>query len=388
MLRRLTAMTTTKADYLIVGGGVFGASTALHLSKAKPSALIVLVDRTDFPCPIGASHDINKAVRADYEDLFYCRLGLKTLERWRNDDLFKKYYHQSGMITIENGDHSMGQQIISNFKKLDVHYEAEVFSPKEMRTRFGGLFAKTDYSHVDEIYWNPLSGWAEAARALEGTIKAAVDHGVKYMSGSVSKLLLREDVCTGVQLENTQQIDAKRVILSTGAYTAKLIADSAPDRSHLQVGRRITATAVCEATTDMNDAQKEKFKDMPVFVLDDQVTQGSIYPRFGVSNLTGSGETMPITSNDQMKWIRDVSWKNTVDHTTSGQKFSVPLTTAAGSQWSAPEDIPLGLRQEIETVIKGMYGDDSKDLMPNTMRMCWYVSLVIKTILPLYAGKR
>lgn len=83
---------------------------------------------------------------------------------------------------------------------------------------------------------------------------------------------------------------------------------------------------------------------------------------------------MPITSNDQMKWIRDVSWKNTVDHSESGQSFSVPLTSPAGSQWSSPKDIPLGLRQEIETVIKGMYGDDVRDLMPNTLRMCWYAA--------------
>lgn len=279
MLRCLKAMTTTKADYLIVGAGVFGASTALHLSKDKPSASIVLVDRTAFPCPIAASHDINKAVRADYEDLFYCKLGLKTLERWRNDELFKKYYHQSGMITIENGDHSMGQQIIDNFKKLGAHYEAEVFNPEEMKTRFEGLFANADFSHVDEIYWNPLSGWAEAAHALEATIKAAVDQGVKYMPGSVSKLVLREDACTGACLESGQQIDAEHVILSTGAYTTKLIADSAPNKPHLQVGRRITATAVCEAATEMNDAQKAKFKNMPVFVLDDHVTQGRFTAR-------------------------------------------------------------------------------------------------------------
>ena len=148
-------MSSSRANYLIVGVGVFGASTALHLSKEKPAASIWLLDRTPFPCPIAASHDINKAVRADYEDLFYCGLGIKTLDRWRNDLLFRQNYHQSGMITIENGPESLGRKIIDNFKKLNVHYEAEVFSPDEMKTRFEGLFAHADYSHVDEIYWNP-----------------------------------------------------------------------------------------------------------------------------------------------------------------------------------------------------------------------------------------
>ena len=274
MLRR-AAMATARADYLIIGGGVFGSSTALTLTKQKPSASVILIDRTPFPCPIAASHDINKAVRADYEELFYCRLGLETLDRWRNDSLFKQYYHQSGMITIENGPESTGKKIIDNFHKLGAYYEAEVFSPNEMKTRFGGLFANADYSHVDEIYWNPLSGWAEAARAVEATTKAAVDAGVRYIVASVSALLMGEGGCMGVHTEDGRSILAENVILSTGAGTAALLANSAPDKPEIQSGRRITASAVCEAVTDVDEQQKVKYRDMPVFVLDDGVTQGT-----------------------------------------------------------------------------------------------------------------
>ena len=84
------------------------------------------------------------------------------------------------------------------------------------------------------------------------------------------------------------------------------------------------------------------------------------------------GETMPITPDGQMKFIRDVTWKNTVDHPASGQSFSVPLTTPDRSQWTSPEKIPLGLREEVEMVVKGIYGADGTSLMPNTLRMCWY----------------
>ena len=49
-------------SYLVVGAGVFGASTALHLSRQKPEAKITLLDRLPFPDPIAASHDINKVV--------------------------------------------------------------------------------------------------------------------------------------------------------------------------------------------------------------------------------------------------------------------------------------------------------------------------------------
>jgi sarcosine oxidase/L-pipecolate oxidase len=54
---------------LIVGAGVFGASTALHLSLGHPRCLIKLVDRGMFPNPRAASFDINKVARAGYEDI-------------------------------------------------------------------------------------------------------------------------------------------------------------------------------------------------------------------------------------------------------------------------------------------------------------------------------
>lgn len=69
------------ASYIIVGAGVFGASTALSLSRQDPAPTVILIDRTPFPCLIAASHDINKMVRSDYSDIFYCKLGLQALEQ-------------------------------------------------------------------------------------------------------------------------------------------------------------------------------------------------------------------------------------------------------------------------------------------------------------------
>ena len=56
----------------------------------------------------------------------------------------------------------------------------------------------------------------------------------------------------------------------------KLIADSAFKWPDLQVGCGITAAAVCEAATNEDHIQKTKYKDMPVFMLDDHTTQGNL----------------------------------------------------------------------------------------------------------------
>ena len=81
------------------------------------------------------------------------------------------------------------------------------------------------------MFWNPRSGWAEATAAVKKTIEVAIDQGVEYVEGTVSTLLFdRSGNCTGVQVGGGRQLTADYVILRTGSQTAKLIADSAPQR--------------------------------------------------------------------------------------------------------------------------------------------------------------
>lgn len=113
-------------SFLIVGGGVFGASTAYFLSKAHPTTRILLVDRSPtYPCSLAASYDFNKIIRADYGSLFYCELALKAQEAWKNDPLYKPFHHQSGMVNFAQGD--LGRRIIENYETLNAYSESEIF---------------------------------------------------------------------------------------------------------------------------------------------------------------------------------------------------------------------------------------------------------------------
>lgn len=67
------------SSFVIVGAGIFGASTAFHLSRSFPQAKITLIDRKA-PNQAAASSDLNKVVRADYDDIVYMQLGLEAQE--------------------------------------------------------------------------------------------------------------------------------------------------------------------------------------------------------------------------------------------------------------------------------------------------------------------
>jgi sarcosine oxidase / L-pipecolate oxidase len=249
--------------YNIIGSGVFGASTALHLIRKYPKALIRLIDRQPFPCRLAASWDWNKAVRADYGDLMSMKLALEAKARWADDDVFKPFYHQSGLIWITAT--KLARTIVSNYEKLGANEDCALVSVAEAKKLYDGIFEDAAYKNVEEVLVNKSSGWGEAKEALEATIKVAVEAGVKYVVGDASALLFDNDgACVGVRLASGEILTATKNLMCTGGYTAKLLSDSAPDREELQAGKRLVGAAILTGMATLSEEQATKFETAPV----------------------------------------------------------------------------------------------------------------------------
>ena len=193
------ASSTEKASYLIIGSGVFGVSTAYYLSLTYPEASIAVLDRSiEFPCPLAASNDFNKIVRADYGNQFYCDLALEAREAWKTDPLYSSFYNESGLVNVD--DTGLGRKILKSYENLQEYPGASIISPAEMRVMHDGLFANADYRGVDEIYYNPTSGWAEATSAVKAVIEASIARGVKFVTGTVDQLCFNDiGDCVGIR---------------------------------------------------------------------------------------------------------------------------------------------------------------------------------------------
>ncbi|KAE9378260.1 sarcosine oxidase [Stipitochalara longipes BDJ] len=340
-------------SFLIVGAGVFGASTALHLCRSKPRAKVTLLDRTPFPNPSAASHDLNKIVRADYDDIMYMELALEAVELWRNDPIFKDYYHQTGMAFAENI--GMGRQAIKNYKTLGADVPAEIISLEDARGRFGGIFKDANWETATECFWNPKSGWGEGEGALRSIIQAAIDAGAIYHEATVSTLSIDSNrTCTGAQTTDGKYLTADHVILSTGALTAKLLADTAPNDKNLQVAGRMVAAGACSAIATFAPELMDDFKKAPVF--------------FNGLNHT-HGESVPTTADGRLKFNCEVSFENKIFHEASKQTISVPPVPVSQSTWS--QNVPQGLKEELQNVLWNVYGKNFKGLKIDSYRMCW-----------------
>src|SRR2546423_8712777 len=78
-------MSSKPRQVLIIGAGVFGASTAYHLQSQINPPKVTLVDILPYgdPAGLGASVDVNKIIRTDYSSPFYMDLAFQALSAWK-----------------------------------------------------------------------------------------------------------------------------------------------------------------------------------------------------------------------------------------------------------------------------------------------------------------
>lgn len=250
-------------SYLIIGAGNFGAATALTLAKREGTSTVTLVDTTEYPNPRAASHDVNKIVRDDYPDKLYMKMLKKAMPKWRNEELYNTWYHEVGMLRADPSN--FGEESISAYQEMGVVNNSHFLPVAEVRRRWNGSLATANFGDLTQVLYNPTVGFAEADKALGAVVQAAVDAGVDYVVGVMSRLNFGPmGECTGITLQSGDILEADKILLATGARTAALLAQSAPHNKQLHAGDRLLATGAVSFYAKVHGALKEKLAPIPV----------------------------------------------------------------------------------------------------------------------------
>ena len=299
------------SDILIIGAGIFGTSTAYHLSKSPSTKRsVAVVDRTPFPPEHAASTDINKVVRQDYTSPFYMDLATEAMHAWETwpELAGKGYFHRTGWIALGAKGNDLGPRIRKNFQDRG-NDPTSTLTIEQVRRRFGGIFQYSNFNDMDGAYWNPEAGWCDAGMATAELMQAAVNNGVKYTCGDVKRLVLSQDQgVSSVELEDGSTLTADKILLATGAWTSSLLT-GIEDQLNIPVPQRIEeqvkAAGVCVVHYPMHFTELEMLKDMPVTIFGEY------------------GDAQPPPSSRLLKLTNSESFTNTVT-TSTGHKISIP----------------------------------------------------------------
>ena len=283
--------TETIPRTLILGAGIFGTSTAYHLSLSTSASHITIIDRTPYPGPsassrtknpTGASHDINKIVRSDYTIPFYMALAKEALEAWSTWPLLKPFYHRSGWIDfVENGSDLLSR-IRQNYRDAGGRDPTRDMDFDEVRGIGGGVLRGVDVDGFQGAYWNGDAGWVEADKAVEAMLGEAVRRGVRYLHGEVKGIVMREghEGVKGVQLTDGSVLECDRLVVATGAWTSMVLStveDELRLEEDMRIERQVKAAGVCVAHYALDNEEYKKLEIMPVIIYGENGTLACLF---------------------------------------------------------------------------------------------------------------
>ncbi|CAO2647804.1 Nn.00g087260.m01.CDS01 [Neocucurbitaria sp. VM-36] len=225
------AASREKTTVIVVGGGgTIGSSTALHLVRSgyTPSHITVL-DTYPIPSSQSAGNDLNKIMGIRLRNKVDLQLSLEARQMWKEDDLFKSFFHNTGRLDCAHGSKGITGLKQAYHALLDANAGLE--ETNEWLDSEEEILAKMPLLDREQIKgWKAVfskdGGWLAAAKAINAIGEYLRDQGVKFGfggAGSFKQPLLAEGICIGVETVDGTRYYADKVVLATGAWSPALV---------------------------------------------------------------------------------------------------------------------------------------------------------------------
>ncbi|KAI0107385.1 FAD dependent oxidoreductase [Hypoxylon sp. NC0597] len=243
---------------LILGAGTFGLSTAYHLAKAGYTNVTVLEKSPTFPPELSAGNDLNKILRAEYEDPFYADLALEAMAAWKSP-LFAPYYYETGYLLCNSAAAPEKSK-----KSLQKALESIRQRP-EFKDKITPITSREDIRKVAPAftgpmqwkgYFNSFAGYAHAADALTAVYSACIALGVTiHLNSAVRSLTYSGEVCTGALTTAGKHYQASVTVLALGASLGSILP---------QIKRQVIAKASPLAHIQLTAEEAAQLRGIPV----------------------------------------------------------------------------------------------------------------------------
>jgi glycine/D-amino acid oxidase-like deaminating enzyme len=214
----------SKPDFLILGAGIFGITTAIELRKRNYS--VTILNPGKIPHPLAESTDISKIIRMEYgSDLEYMEMVEECFPIWREwNDLFKEeLYHETGFLLLsknkfENDPTGFEATSFSNLIKKG--YKPERLTQNDIQKRYPAINSEM---YADGFY-HRISGYAESGRVVEKLTDYARELGCTVIEEQTAEqILISKNAATGVKTKEGNEYNAGHIIVCAGNLSPILV---------------------------------------------------------------------------------------------------------------------------------------------------------------------
>lgn len=269
------------SEAIVVGAGIAGVSTALHLLRRGAS--VTLIDRWEPGHSRASSTDYNRVIRAIHgRDEFYTNWVREARLRWlelQAESGQKLYYECGALILATEGKCDWEDDTCATFDKLGVPYY--VFRDDELRARFPQF--KTD--DISYAIYEPEAGMIMAHRAVRTLLDLYLKEGGKLKRGHV-----KTDDQERLHLDG-KPLEADLIVVATGPWMADMYPRFIKPISTV-VGVNVLYTSTPDGSTAFDQ------ENMPCWI---DHGQGS----FGLSSVEGSGVKAAVVIPDKIDLDND-----------------------------------------------------------------------------------
>ncbi|MET0954527.1 MAG: FAD-dependent oxidoreductase, partial [Cryobacterium sp.] len=209
---------TTRVDTLVIGGGAMGSAAAWQLARRGRD--VTLLERFAPGHTNGASHGASRNFNLSYSDPTYVAMLIEALRLWREleDETDTRLLEQVGLV-----NHGAGQPFAQVHAALAaVGFDPEMLSVDAAAERWPGIRFDTEVLYTPEAGRVNANASVTALQTAAAALGARVEHGMPVTRITVAG----EDrvlVDTG-----TEQFEARRVIVTLGAWTSSLLGGLLP----------------------------------------------------------------------------------------------------------------------------------------------------------------
>ncbi|MEY3344188.1 MAG: hypothetical protein RL090_1872 [Bacteroidota bacterium] len=235
-------------DVCVVGSGIVGLCSAIHMKKLKPSLRVTVVDRgflpygastrnAGFAC-FGSISELLDDMTHESEQEVFARvqrrwIGLQKLRKLLGDEAIG-YEQHGGFELFSASDDAILHDCLTSMDRINAVMSDITGLPNTYRVQNGSI-RDFGFNGVKSIIANPLEGQIDTGRMMLSLMRKASEVGVIILNGlPIQRIEDQSDHCE-IHCENGLVLKPRKTLIATNGFAKSFLKELDVEPARAQV---------------------------------------------------------------------------------------------------------------------------------------------------------